>query len=197
MKENQLVSDQDKSSSVAIENSEPVKNPDAVLAKNRELLAEKKSMADKLAKYESDMQKINDSKLEAEGKKDEVIASLRKQLGETNEVLTKKEKSYNWNTVSSQIKEAAAAKGCTSPVKLLRLLGEEDLNSIEVYDDFSVNKNDLNRVLENAMKEHSDIGLFKSKVSVNDITPSNNVNMTKEKAVGELTKEEILEQLNS
>ncbi len=128
MELSQKSSGQATENSVPVEDNEPVKNPDAVLAKNRELLAEKKSMAAKIAGYESEMQTINDAKLEAEGKKDDVISSLRRQLGEATENLSKKEKNYNWNTVSSQIKEGAAAKGCANPAKLLLLLSDDELN---------------------------------------------------------------------
>lgn len=193
---NTSVSDQTPANSVPVENNEPVKNPDAVLAKNRELLAEKKSMATKIAEYESQMQTINDAKLEAEGKKDDVIASLRKQLGEATVNLSKKEKSYNWNTVSSQIKEAAIVKGCANPNKLLKLLSDDDLNSIEVYEDFSVNKSDLERVLEKSMKENSDIGLFKSKVVINDVVPTNTINKTQPKPLDQASKEELLAKLH-
>lgn len=183
MEQNQSVSDQDKSSSVAIEDQEKVSNPDAVLAKNRELLAEKRKVQSELDSLRTNMQKVNDDKNLAEGKKDEVIESLRQRLSDIESNSKKKEDNYNWNTVSSQIKSVALQKGCLNTDKLMRLLDSDDLDKIQVYEDFTVNSDDLNTLVDKCIKDHSDIGLFKKNVSINDVVPSNKINSTNKKSL--------------
>lgn len=195
METNTTDSVQTSDDSVTVETNETVNNPEAVLAKNRELVGEKKAMAAKLAEYESKMQSINEAKLLAEGNKDEVINSLRDQLSKIETESKEKEQAYNWNTVSSQIREAAASKGCTSPEKLIKLLETDDLNSIEVYDNYKVNTDDLDRVLNKAMKDHSDIGLFKKTAKVDDVVPGNKIASSK-KPLDKMTKAEIEAELH-
>lgn len=190
MELNNQVSDQDTNNSVVSE--ETVKNPEAVLAKNRELLNEKKQMAQKIAEFESRFKEISDQKLMAEGKKDELIKSLRDENREVKERLSKTQHSYQWTTVSNQIKEAAVAKGCKDPNALLKLLSDDDLNAIEVDENFSVNTEDLNRVLDKASKQFSNIKLFGSDVKVDDIIPSNTI---KTKSTAEMSRDELKEQL--
>ena len=123
MELNEKTSGQPQDNSVVSE-PEAVKNPDAVLAKNRELLNEKRALAEKVAQFESERRELELQKKEAEGKKDEVIAALREENNKLKDSNSKKDAAYNWKTVSSQIKDAARDKGCTSPDKLLKLLEE-------------------------------------------------------------------------
>lgn len=175
MEESKQSSGQTDVTSGTPENTEIVKNPDAVLAKNRELLKEKQSIADELATTRAELDRINDDKKIAEGNKDEVINSLRTKLADIESKSKTKENKFNWNTVSSHIKEAALLKGCTSPDKLIKLLDKNDLKSLQLYDDYSVNKDDLNSLIEKAMQDHSDIGLFKKNVTINDKVPSGKI----------------------
>ena len=188
---NNQVSDQDTSNSVTSE-AETVKNPEAVLAKNRELLNEKKALATKIAELESLQKEAQNQKLEAEGRKDELIKSLREENKEIKSKLSKTQQSYNWTTVSNQIKEAAAGKGCKDPNALLKLLGSDDLNAIEVDENFNVNQEDLDRVLDKASKQFSNIGLFGSKVKVDDVIPSS---VIPQKSHGEMSRDELKQQL--
>ena len=63
------------------------------------------------------------------------------------------------------------------------------LKGIELGEDYTVNADDLQRIISKAKDEHSDIGLFKkSSINVNDVTP----NMSN-KSLNEMSSDELKE----
>lgn len=62
--------------------SEEVRDPQAVLAKNKELLGEIKSLKSKLGDYETEKEKRQRKELEEQGKYEEVRTELESQLNE-------------------------------------------------------------------------------------------------------------------
>lgn len=190
MEENISPADTQLEATPPVETKETVNNPEAVLAKNRELLGERRAMVTELADLKASMKVINDDKLLAEGNKDEVITSLREQLSNSESKAKEKADTYNRNTVFSQIKEAALAKGCKNPEALLKLMSNDDLNSIEIDDNYKVNAEDLNRVLEKTDKDYSEIKLFGKTVKVDDIVPGNKIASSK-KALGDMSTAEL------
>ena len=130
------------------------------------------------------------SQAENEGRKDDVIKSLRDELNQTKTQLKEKEKTYAYSVVSEQLKREAVNQGCVNPDKLIRLMSTEDLKSIEVDDGFAINSDDLSRVIAKAKEENSDIGLFGAKkVNIHDINIKGAP--TGPKPVSEMSKEEL------
>lgn len=160
---------------------------------HKKLLAEKKRRDEQLAELQSKLDAFEQKKMEGEGKKDDVIASLRKQNEELSRSVKKKDAEYSWNVVSSQIKERAIQDGCTDASKLLRLMEQEDLNAVEVDESFRVNGKDLEVLMEKAKKENP--FLFKKATApVSDLPPANAV-QPGGKEVGKMSAEEIMNQL--
>lgn len=152
--------------------------------------AEKRELLEKLQAIELEKQQAN-------GDKDKVIETLRTKLNEVTTEAKKIEKNYVWNTIQGQIKNEAISQGCVNPDKLIKLMSKDDLSSVEIDDHFNVNRDDLTRLMDEAKKQHSDIGLFKSKKSeVHDVT-SHNIPKTPVKSKDELSKDEIKQQLRN
>lgn len=122
-----------------------------------------------LEDLQAKLEGIELQKQQDEGNKDEVIATLRKRLDETESEKKQLKHNYAWNSIEGQIKAKAVEAGCVNPEKLIRLLPDEDLKAIEVDDSFRVNSDDLGRLIEKAKKDNSDIGLFgRRKANIND-----------------------------
>ena len=156
---------------------------------------EKKAMQSKLQDAQEKLTKYEQDLLAAEGKKDDVIKSLRDQLEQSNSKLKETTSTFAWNTVQGQIKTEAKANGCVNPDKLIRLLSPEKLKAIEVDDNYNVNGDDLKRIIEEAKAEHSDIGLFSQrKATVHDV-PGNAVIDTKQVPMDKMTSEQIIAEL--
>ena len=159
----------------------------------RKLLGEKKKAQSELMALREQVDSFKQEKMSSEGRKDEVIQSLRDQLNETKNVLKETKQTFAWNSVESQIKQAAIKAGCVAPDKLVRLMGQEELKALDINDNFQVNAEDLGALINKAKQEHQDIGLFGRKtVNVNDVQ---GVNKIKTKSINELTTDEIVARL--
>lgn len=172
------------------ENEESRKREDVVAYDtHRKLLSEKKKTQAQLEELKKQLGQYEQQKLEAEGRKDEVIKSLRQQLSEKESILKEKDSRYAWNVVSGQIKSRATQEGCKSPDKLLRLLDKEDLSALEVDDNYMVNQDDLSRIIEKAKREN-DFLFSARKANVNDLPPSGKVEQPEKKTVKDLSRKE-------
>ena len=161
-------------------------------------LNEKRNALAKAGEVREELDRLKQNELLADGKKDDVIDALRKQLAEVKEEYGSKTKAYATTTVKGQIKDALLRKGCVSPDKALRLMEADDLNSIQLDDNFLVNHEDLTRVIDKFQKENEDLPLFNRVSGVNDLTPTNQVEYKeKPKDFSEMSKEELLEEAKS
>tara|TARA_R110002167_G_scaffold198805_4_gene401935 strand:- start:3471 stop:4064 length:594 start_codon:yes stop_codon:yes gene_type:complete len=159
---------------------------------HKKLLGEKKGLQTKFEAMQAELNSFRDDKLSAEGKKDDVINSLREQLGVSQQESKELKTNFAWNTVKAQIKNEASAKGCVNPNKLIKLLSKEEISGIEIDDNFNVNTQDLSKLIENAKKEHSDIGLFSAKtINVNDVPGAQKDFKPKQKAYEDMTDKEL------
>jgi len=159
----------------------------------------------KSAKSEADslrakLQQYEEEKLESQGRKDEVIASLRKQLGELDDKYRGSQRSYTWNVVGAQIKSELAAKGVRNPEKALKYAKaahKDDLSAIEVDEDYNVNHQDLSRFVDKFLMENQDMG-FVSKVGVKDIPPGKvEIDGNENKGVAKMSDDELSKAWNS
>lgn len=177
--------DQNQSNSV-LEIKEP-KNPDDKVdyrtyskvlgeAKAAKLENERlKKTALEAAELREKLQAKELEEMEKAGKTQEALESLKNSLKQTQETIREKENRILQSVVSSSIKTIAMKHGCVNPDKLLRLLDREDIAQIDVdVENYTVNEQSIEAIIEKAKRDHEDIGIFKrSSVSVKDGTPSN------------------------
>jgi predicted nuclease with TOPRIM domain len=127
---------------------ESIKNPEGVLAKNRELLGKLKEAGEKMKEMEKQLYALKSEKLSAEGKKDELIESLKEQV--TN--LKKREEELIWKAVSRQVGIEATKRGCKNVDTLMKVV---DFKNVTLdTDSFSMAQEDINMILDRAVKEH-------------------------------------------
>jgi hypothetical protein len=160
-----------------------VKNPDAVLAKNKELLGKLKETGDKLKEMEKQLYSLKSEKLTAEGRKDELIETLKEQL----EVSKQKETELTWKAVSRQIGIEATKRGCKNVDTLMKVVDFKNA-SIDM-ESFSVAADDINMILEKATKEH-DYLFEKDLKGPRDAGPSKKVEAPA-KSIKEMSAEEL------
>lgn len=159
----------------------------------KKTVTEAKRAKEKASELEARLAEIERDKLSAQGKKDEVIESLRKQLGELENKHKISQASYTWNVVGAQIKSELAAKGVRNPDKALeyaKAVHKDDLSAIEVDSSYNVNKDDLSRFVDKFLTDNQDMG-FMSKPSVKDVTPGKFEYGEKPKPLSELSEEEL------
>jgi len=159
----------------------------------QKLLNEKKNVQGKLSEYEAELQSLREEKLQREGNHEKLIEDLRKKNTELSTNLSKKDQSYAWNTLTSEIKREAMRAGCENPDKLIRLLDDEDLRSIEVGENFSIDKQSLSAVLEKAKRENSFLFKSSNKITANGNPSTKIEENNKLKDLSKLSMEELKE----
>lgn len=172
-----------------IENKTPVEQPSTPVATEennhvayesfQKVLNEKKAAQIKAEQTQSELQKLRDEKLEREGKQSELIEQYRKQISELEGNLTKTKQSYGWNTVKSELSRIAQLEGCTNPDKLIKLMSDDDLNAIEVGENFAIDTESVKKVIERNKKDNH--FLFKTTQSAVVNSNPNNKISTKER----------------
>jgi hypothetical protein len=139
---------------------------------------------------EKELAKYREKDLETQGKTDELISNYRKKTEELETALKKTKQTYAWNTVSSVIKMEATKLGCQDPDKLLRLMDNEDLQALEVDENFNIDREALGKILEKNKKEN--YFLFKESAPKMASGLPKTSSGEKKKDLSELTKEELL-----
>lgn len=159
MSEKQQASGHDQDNSVVEENQEhsqkeTVRDPEAVLQKNREILQEKKRREQELKEAREKLSEFEKKELERKGNFEEALKKEREEREKLQQELEKKDQTYAYTSVTGQIKQMAAQEGCLDPEKLIRLAGEEDLDLVEYDDSYNVDKNSLKFFIDKMKKEN-------------------------------------------
>jgi len=155
--------------------TEEVKNPDAVLKKNRELLAKLKAEQERNRENAEKLEALEQEKLAQAGKKDELIESLKKQVKEREEKVKGLTQTFALKSVNAQVLEAARAMGCEKPDVVMKLA---DLSDVTVGDDFSVDQEALKLALGKVRDEVPTL-FKKAPIAPKDGTPTNQTEGTK------------------
>jgi len=159
----------------------------------QKVLAEKKAKDAKLAELSAWKQQQEQKDMEVQGKSSELIAALRAQVEEKDKALKQTRQAYGEKVVFESIKAEAAKVGCVKPDALIKLA---DWSTVEVKDDFSVNQDDLSRVILQAQKEHD--YLFKKQVNApKDGHPSTGSGQFASKSIDKMTSSELVEYAKS
>lgn len=120
----------------------------------QKLLREKKNFQAKYSELEGQIATLRQEKDLAEGNKDKVIEELRKQNQSLKSEYESTKKTYAWSVLTGEIKREAIKNGCKDPEKLLRLMSDDDLRSLEIGDNFDINPASLKDLIEKNKKEN-------------------------------------------
>ena len=155
---------------VAPSNQEPIKNPEGVFAKNKELLGTNKNLRSELDTLKEQVTSYQDAQSIAEGDKDKVITGLRERLSTSEGALKDTKSSYAYERITQSLRDAAIKQGCVNSDAFIKLLGKDDYNSLEVGENFKLNSDDVTSLVENSKKNYD--FLFKKVVApTSDLTP--------------------------
>lgn len=144
---------------VELEEKTEIKDPQAVLKKNQELLSKLKTTKEKLDELERKATEAEQEKLAQSGKHVEVIESLKKQLAAKDTELKQTTQSFAWKSVKQQVVDVARSMGAENADAVMKLA---DLKSVPVNDDFSADSDALKMAIEQVKKDVP--SLFKKQV---------------------------------
>lgn len=135
------------------QNQEPkdVKDLEGLLKKRDELLAANKRYKKEMSDLQARLEAIEQDKLKAEGKKDELLTTLQKQLKEKDEKLNQVFGSFAKRQLEAQIKTVAIKAGCVDADVIVNLT---DLSQFEVDDQsFQADESSVTDLVEKFKKE--------------------------------------------
>ena len=136
--------------------------------KNQELLAEKRQLQAQHNELKARLDSIKDDKLASEGKKDELIESLKKKHEDASGKLNKAVGYFADKSVKSALREEAIKAGCVNVDDFIKLC---DVSQIDVSDDFDVSAAQVKALVSESKKARG--YLFQGKApSVKTGTPS-------------------------
>ena len=153
---------------------------------HKKLLGEKKSLQARFEEMQSQFNKMNEDKLSAEGKKDELIEAYKARITD----MEQKVNNFAYTSVSNSVQNKAREMGCVAPDKVDKFIDLSSLKSIG--DDFNTDPEEVKMVLEGVKKENP--WLFKPvNPNVNNSVPNKNPNVEDGKVdFSTMTKEELI-----
>lgn len=158
---------------------------------SEKLLSEKKKLAADFAEMKAQLDKIEQEKLETQGKFKELNESLKKQLADRDERLKSVVKEFGSKTLKNSFVQEAQKAGCVDPDALYKLVSLETVN---IGDDFSFDEEQLKSVITESQKNKS--YLFKKDASApKDATPNNKQQTSSVADLTKLKPEELRELL--
>jgi len=139
----------------------------------KKVLGEKKKTQEELKVMKDKLTKLEQADLESKGKQSELIESLRKQLQDKDQQFEKVKQNFAFNLYSKAVKNELEKTGA---IDSDLMLGQIDVNSIQMNDDFTFNEDDIKREVMNlSIKKPK---LFQKKiVDVKDGTPKTSANV--------------------
>ena len=113
---------------------------------HKKLLAEKKNLQAKYEEIEKKFNSIHEEKLQNEGKKDELLEAYKQKINDYESKFS----NFAFSTVANNVALEAKEMGCVDHDALIKLV---DLSSLNVGDNFAVDKDEVKTMLENVKKE--------------------------------------------
>lgn len=162
-----------------------------------ETYARKKKLAENLATAKRELEEklslMEQQKFEAEGNKDKVIESLRKQVDSLSSEKKQLFGNFAYNSLTSQIAAEASKLGCVDAEALVRLMDVESLMEGLDTDTFKANSTDLKMAIEEQKKNRSYL-FDKHGPKLNTSNPSTEFSK-KEKSAAEMSADELKQRI--
>ena len=140
---------------------------------HRRVLSENKKYKSKLSDVEDRLKAYEERELEQQGKYQDLVKALREENSKLKSAVDERDQVYSWSKRSESLKHQAEREGCHQAEHLLRLMSDEQLQSIEIDDDYNPVQEDIVRVISEFKANPEFDYLFKKRApSVDTVTPN-------------------------
>ncbi len=155
-------------------------------------LHQKKKVQTENAELMAELKALREEKMQRDGKLEELSHTYKAERDKFESELKKTKQQYAWNSLTSSIKAEADKHGCLNSDLLIKALDDEDLNRINVGDNFSIENESLTSVIADSKKKLP--MLFKSSsIPAANGTPNAKIEKPKMKDIKDMTDDEIRE----
>lgn len=164
-------------------------NIDALERKNRELLGKLKSEKEKREEFASRLDKIEQERLESQGKYQDINKTLKEKLESAEKEKKSQIDRFRFQVIDQELSRAALESGCKKPEAVLKLLEREEKEMIQIDDSFKVDRESMAPIIDR-VKEEYPMFFEKTSVPAKDVPPTREIpRQEKEK-----TEEQLLEE---
>ena len=145
----------------------------------KRLLAERKRDKDVIGDLQAKLEGMQTNVLQAEGKKDELVATYKSRSEAREKELNEVRGAYAWKTVESEVTKALLGSGCSKPKNVIKLEAEGISGLADHMDreTFQIDGDVLKELVEVAKLSHPEY-FSKGRVPVADAVPTNIVEKT-------------------
>jgi len=134
----------------------------------------------------------------SEGDKDKVIQSLQERLESTEKRLKGSTYNYARTNIESEIKTRAMQKNCNDAELLIKFIGDDKIGKVTVDANYKPDGDEIELLIDEAMKNTGHINLFGKKVNVADVAPSNKpIEKNESKSVQSMSNDDLMNALKS
>jgi len=162
---------------------------------HRKLLGEKKAIQTELHELRAADELRKQEKLQANGKQDEVILALRKELADKDANYKTTTDKVAFDKFEAQCVLKAKELGCSDTESLMMYMSKERMASIQVDERLNANGDDLTRVV-NELKELKPNLFTGSNINHNPVTMAG-FKKQEVKTLREMSKSDIVSQLRN
>lgn len=153
------------------------------------LLGENKKLKAQMLEQQRLVEAAQQEKLQAEGKKDELIASLKKEKDALTQKVVGTHSSFASRVIHGELKAEAAKFGCVSLEDFVRLV---DIDSIEVDENYNPDPDKVKSLVQDAIKTRPFL-FSKSAPNINNSLPNGHVGSEKKEDLSKLSTAQLLE----
>jgi len=155
----------------------------------KETASEAKKYRQTNAELKAQLESFEKEKLEAQGKFQEMAKKEKERADKLEKQLKETSGKYALKTVQAQVKAEAAKLGCIDNDALIALM---DVSTLDVSDDFEVDKSSLKEALEKMQKEKAYL-FQKQTPGHRDLPPKTDKEMFRGKSIKEMSMAEKLQ----
>ena len=140
----------------------------------KRLLAERKRDKDVIGDLQAKLEGMQTNVLQAEGKKDELVATYKSRSEAKEKELKEVRGAYAWKTVESEVTKALLESGCSKPKNIIKLESDSVAGLADHMDrtTFKIDSEILKELVESAKVSHPEY-FSKGRVPVSDAVPTN------------------------
>ena len=160
------------------------------LLKHKEkLLGENKKLKAQLSELQRIAESAQQEKLQAEGKKDELIQSLKQEKEQLKQKVLGTHSAFATRIIHGELKAEAAKAGCVSLEDFVRLV---DIDAIEVDESYNPDPEKVKSLVQDAIKTRPYL-FSKTAPNINTRLPGGEVSEFKKEDLSKLSSKELLE----
>lgn len=169
--------------------SDGVADIQGLLKHKDKLLGENKKLKAQALEFQRLAESAQQEKLQAEGKKDELIAALKKEKDLLNQKVVGTHSAFASRVIHGELKAEAAKYGCVSLEDFVRLV---DIDSMEVDDNYNPDPERVKSLVQEAIKTRPFL-FSKAAPNINTKLPNGSQGQEVKEDLTKLSSKELLE----